>query len=500
MTRIESTADTGAAPTTVALVTLGCARNEVDSEELAGRLEAGGFRLVDDPERRRDRGGEHLRLRRGGQEGLRRHPARGRRPQGRRPRTQAVVAVGCLAERYGEELADVAARGRRGARLRRLPRHRRPARARSSAGERHAPAHPAGPPPAAADHARSTATAGVVVVPGHAIARRPTCPPARPRVRPPRRAPPPRRRPDGPAEAGQRLRPPLLVLRDPVLPRLVRLPAARRRARRGALAGRAGRARAVPGQRELHVLRQGPRRPAAAGDAAARAGRRRRHRAGPGRPTCSPPRPGPAWSRRSRRRRAWRRTSTCPSSTPAHPVLRRMRRFGDPESFLELLDADPRARRPRPASAPTSSSASPARPRTTSTMLCDFLVAARLDAIGVFGYSDEDGTEAAALRRQARRGRDRATRVERVTALVEELTAQRAEERIGERRSRCWSRRVDDGGGRGPRRPPGPRGRRHDDRRRRAGGRASATWCARVVVGTDGVDLVAERPRRQWAP
>ena len=34
----------------VAMVTLGCARNEVDSEELAGRLEAGGFRLVADPE------------------------------------------------------------------------------------------------------------------------------------------------------------------------------------------------------------------------------------------------------------------------------------------------------------------------------------------------------------------------------------------------------------------------------------------------------------------
>src|SRR4051812_50204523 len=32
----------------VALVTLGCARNEVDSEELAGRLEAEGWRLVDD--------------------------------------------------------------------------------------------------------------------------------------------------------------------------------------------------------------------------------------------------------------------------------------------------------------------------------------------------------------------------------------------------------------------------------------------------------------------
>ncbi len=34
----------------VALLTLGCARNDVDSEELAGRLAAGGFRLVDDPE------------------------------------------------------------------------------------------------------------------------------------------------------------------------------------------------------------------------------------------------------------------------------------------------------------------------------------------------------------------------------------------------------------------------------------------------------------------
>ena len=38
-----------AEPLTVALVTLGCTRNEVDSEELAGRLQAGGFRLVDDP-------------------------------------------------------------------------------------------------------------------------------------------------------------------------------------------------------------------------------------------------------------------------------------------------------------------------------------------------------------------------------------------------------------------------------------------------------------------
>ena len=105
MTRIESIADTGAAPTTVALVTLGCARNEVDSEELAGRLEAGGFRLVDAPEdaetvvvntcgfveaAKKDSVDTLLEasdLKSGGS-------------------TKSVVAVGCLAERYGKDLAE----------------------------------------------------------------------------------------------------------------------------------------------------------------------------------------------------------------------------------------------------------------------------------------------------------------------------------------------------------------------------------------------------------
>jgi ribosomal protein S12 methylthiotransferase len=38
------------APTTVALVTLGCGRNEVDSANAAGLLAASGYRVVDDPE------------------------------------------------------------------------------------------------------------------------------------------------------------------------------------------------------------------------------------------------------------------------------------------------------------------------------------------------------------------------------------------------------------------------------------------------------------------
>ena len=63
--------------------------------------------------------------------------------------------------------------------------------------------------------------------------------------------------------------------------------------------------------------------------------------------------------------------------------------------------------------------------------LCDFLVAARLDVIGVFGYSDEDGTEAASYDDKLDEDEIRA-RTEHVSDLVEELTAQRAEERIDE--------------------------------------------------------------------
>src|SRR3954449_10858778 len=92
-------------PTTVALVTLGCARNEVDSEELAGRLAADGFLLVADPQDAEavvvntcgfveaakkdsvDTLLEAADLKAGGS-------------------AKAVVAVGCLAERYGKDLAD----------------------------------------------------------------------------------------------------------------------------------------------------------------------------------------------------------------------------------------------------------------------------------------------------------------------------------------------------------------------------------------------------------
>jgi ribosomal protein S12 methylthiotransferase len=60
-----------------------------------------------------------------------------------------------------------------------------------------------------------------------------------------------------------------------------------------------------------------------------------------------------------------------------------------------------------------------------------FLEAARLDAVGVFGYSDEDGTEAATLPGKVRAATVR-RRVERVAALVDQLCSQRADERMGD--------------------------------------------------------------------
>ena len=61
-----------------------------------------------------------------------------------------------------------------------------------------------------------------------------------------------------------------------------------------------------------------------------------------------------------------------------------------------------------------------------------FLTEGRLDAVGVFGYSDEEGTEAMGLPGKLDQSEIDA-RVRRITDLVEELTAQRAEDRIGER-------------------------------------------------------------------
>ena len=111
-------------------------------------------------------------------------------------------------------------------------------------------------------------------------------------------------------------------------------------------------------------------------------------------------------------------------------VLRRMRRFGDPESFLGLLE-QVRALAPEAGVRSNVIVGFPGETEEDLQTLCDFLVAARMDVTGVFGYSDEDGTEAAGFEDKLDEDEVRA-RAEHVTSLVEQLTAERAEERIGE--------------------------------------------------------------------
>jgi len=111
-------------------------------------------------------------------------------------------------------------------------------------------------------------------------------------------------------------------------------------------------------------------------------------------------------------------------------VLRRMRRFGSTETFLALLEQI-RALDPTAAVRSNVIVGFPGETEQDVAELERFLTAARLDAVGVFGYSDEDGTEAETLPDHLPQDVVDA-RVARLTALVEELTAQRAEERAGE--------------------------------------------------------------------
>jgi radical SAM methylthiotransferase, MiaB/RimO family len=111
------------------------------------------------------------------------------------------------------------------------------------------------------------------------------------------------------------------------------------------------------------------------------------------------------------------------------PVLRRMRRFGDRERFLDLL-GQIRAQVPEAGVRSNFIVGFPGETEEDVSELTAFLSAARLDAIGIFGYSDEEGTEAATA--SGKLDADEvAARLAEVSALAEELTAQRAEERIG---------------------------------------------------------------------
>lgn len=115
----------------------------------------------------------------------------------------------------------------------------------------------------------------------------------------------------------------------------------------------------------------------------------------------------------------------------SEPVLRRMRRFGSADRFLDLLDSI-RQRAPGAGIRSNVICGFPGETDADIAVLEQFLAAARLDAIGVFGYSDEDGTEAARLDGQLT-SREIADRRTHLSDVVDSLVEERAESRIGER-------------------------------------------------------------------
>ena len=113
----------------------------------------------------------------------------------------------------------------------------------------------------------------------------------------------------------------------------------------------------------------------------------------------------------------------------SNPVLRRMRRFGSRIDFLDLCERI-RAFAPEAGIRSNVIVGFPGETEEDLAELEAFLTGARLDAVGVFGYSDEEGTEAAGYEGKVDPD-EVAARVVRISALVDELMAQRAEERIG---------------------------------------------------------------------
>ncbi len=112
-------------------------------------------------------------------------------------------------------------------------------------------------------------------------------------------------------------------------------------------------------------------------------------------------------------------------------LLRRMRRFGDREKFLHLL-SQIRALNPSSGIRSNFIVGFPGETESEFKDLVDFVSEARLDAIGVFPYSDEDKTEAATFERKIDPELIQ-ERSEMLRGMVEELIIERANERIGER-------------------------------------------------------------------
>ncbi|SEC97779.1 ribosomal protein S12 methylthiotransferase RimO [Nocardioides exalbidus] len=433
MTTTEHEPLTAAAPLQVAVVTLGCARNEVDSEELAGRLEAGGFVLVADPEdadtvvvntcgfveaAKKDSVDTLL------------EAADLKASAGHGGKAQAVVAVGCLAERYGKDLAESLPEADAVLGFDDYPDIASKLRA-IVAGEVHHPHTPSDRrlllPISPVDRDAST-----ISVPGHDVQADTSeigagAPATGPRaVR--------RRLDSGP------MAPLKLASGCDRRCTFCAIPAFRGSfvSRRPSDVVHEAAWLATQGVKELFLVSENstsygkdlgdlrlletmlPELAAIDGIERVRVSYLQPAETRPGLIEAIASTPGvvPYFDLSFQHASA--------------TVLRRMRRFGDPESFLGLLSTI-RGLAPLAGVRSNVIVGFPGETEDELQELCDFLEAARMDVTGVFGYSDEDGTEAAGFADDLKLDEDEIrARTEHVTALVEELNAQRAEERIGE--------------------------------------------------------------------
>lgn len=167
-------------------------------------------------------------------------------------------------------------------------------------------------------------------------------------------------------------------------------------------------------------------------------------------------------------------------------VLRRMRRFGDPESFLGLIG---RIREQAPSAGIRSNviAGFPGETEADVEILRQFIVDASLDVLGVFGYSDEEGTEGATLDGHLDPAEVEARRA-MLADLALEVSEARAADRIGEELE-VLVEGLEGGLATGRAAHQGPE---TDGNVTLDGEYAVGSFVRAVAVDADGIDLIAE--------
>jgi ribosomal protein S12 methylthiotransferase RimO len=171
-------------------------------------------------------------------------------------------------------------------------------------------------------------------------------------------------------------------------------------------------------------------------------------------------------------------------------VLRRMKRFGSTDSFLDIL-ARARSFVPELGARSNVIVGFPGETDDDLAELERFLTEARLDVVGVFGYSDEDGTDAEKFENK-HSADEIAARVEHISTLADELMAQRAEDRLGEL-VEVLVEDADEAVGRAMHQGP-----ETDGIVRLTGPVERGTFVPAVVIDSEGIDLVADTKGTGW--